>query len=156
MEEQRERARADAAAKRAVVTLAELPAIKTEFTGYEGLESEGDVVAILRDDKPVQSLAAGERGIVVARSHVVLRRAWRTDRRSRDDRRADGGLFEVDDTQYIGEAIAHHGYASRRRAFDRRTRRPRPSSTGGGAKFGATTPRRICCSARSRTCSATT
>ena len=43
MNEQRERARADAAKKRSVVTVAELPAIVAEFTGYDGLEADGTV-----------------------------------------------------------------------------------------------------------------
>ncbi len=49
MEEQRERARRDAAAKREVVALADLPATRSEFTGYdEGLETDGEVLAILK------------------------------------------------------------------------------------------------------------
>src|SRR5581483_10720279 len=43
MNEQRERARRDAASKRPAVAVADLPALKSEFTGYEGLESEGTV-----------------------------------------------------------------------------------------------------------------
>src|SRR5262249_52484526 len=65
MTEQRERARRDAAAKRAVVTIAELPAIKSEFSGYEGLETDGEIMAILKDEKPVDELTAGERGIII-------------------------------------------------------------------------------------------
>ena len=50
MEGQRERARRDAASKRAVVTLADLPATSSEFTGYdEGLEGEGEIVAMLQE-----------------------------------------------------------------------------------------------------------
>ena len=50
MEEQRERARRDAAAKRDVVALADLPAIRSRFTGYdEGLETDGEIVAVLKD-----------------------------------------------------------------------------------------------------------
>ncbi|MHB8148495.1 MAG: alanine--tRNA ligase, partial [Vulcanimicrobiaceae bacterium] len=65
MREQRDRARKDAASKRSVVAIAEVPAIKTAFTGYDGLESDGNIVVILRDDKPVQTLATGERGVIV-------------------------------------------------------------------------------------------
>ena len=108
MQEQRARARADAAAKREVVTLAELPAIKTEFTGYDGLEAEGDVIAILRDDKPVQSLAAGERGILLLdRTSFYAERGGQIGDRGTIS--CEGGLFEVDDTQYMGEAVAHSG-----------------------------------------------
>lgn len=109
MNEQRERARADAKAKRAVVTLAELPAVRSEFTGYGGLESDGEVVAILADDKPVQTLAAGARGIV-----ILDRTAFYAERGGQIGDRGrlvldDGAVFEVEDTQYMGEAIAHHG-----------------------------------------------
>ncbi|HEU5479004.1 MAG TPA: alanine--tRNA ligase, partial [Candidatus Tumulicola sp.] len=43
MNEQRERARDDAAAKRAAVGVTDLPAVRSEFTGYGGLEGEGTV-----------------------------------------------------------------------------------------------------------------
>jgi alanyl-tRNA synthetase len=109
MREQRERARADARSKRAVVSLAELPAVRSEFTGYAGLESDGDVVAILHDDKPVQTLAAGQHGtIVLDRTSFYAERGGQIGDRGRlflDD----GSVFEVDDTQYMGEAIAHNG-----------------------------------------------
>jgi alanyl-tRNA synthetase len=38
---------------------------RTAFQGYEGLESEGRVVALLKDGEPVEALRAGERGEVV-------------------------------------------------------------------------------------------
>jgi len=108
MREQRARARADAAKKRDVVTIAELPAIASEFTGYDGLESEGEVVAILRDDKPVQSLQAGQRGTVILdRTSFYAERGGQIG--DRGTLTGDGGVFQVDDTQYMGEAIAHTG-----------------------------------------------
>jgi alanyl-tRNA synthetase len=108
MQEQRARARADAASKRDVVTLAELPAIKSEFTGYDGLESDGEVVAILRDDKPVQTLAAGERGTVLLdRTSFYAERGGQIG--DRGTLSYEGGVFEVEDSQYMGEAIAHTG-----------------------------------------------
>src|SRR6185312_11027366 len=45
MGQQRERARSDAVAKRAAVEVTQLPAIKSEFTGYDGLSGAGTVVA---------------------------------------------------------------------------------------------------------------
>jgi alanyl-tRNA synthetase len=114
MEEQRERARRDAAAKRSVVTIAELPAIRTQFTGYEGLDSEGEIMAILgvRDgaaQTSVRSLSAGERGaIVLDRTSFYAERGGQIGDRGRlmlDD----GSVFEVEDTQFMGEAVAHHG-----------------------------------------------
>lgn len=109
MNEQRERARADAKSKRAAVTLAELPAVKTEFTGYEGLEADGEIVAILKDAKPVEALSAGERGsILLDRTSFYAERGGQIGDRGRLTLE-DGAVFEVDDTQLMGEAVAHHG-----------------------------------------------
>jgi alanyl-tRNA synthetase len=108
MEEQRNRARADAASKRQVVTLAELPAIKTEFTGYDGLEGSGEITAILKDNQPVAALVTGERGILLAdRSSFYAERGGQIG--DRGIITTDSGTFEVDDTQYMGDAVAHHG-----------------------------------------------
>ncbi|HEY9085272.1 MAG TPA: alanine--tRNA ligase [Candidatus Tyrphobacter sp.] len=108
MEKQRERARRDAEKKRAVVTLAELPAITSDFTGYEGLESEGEIVALLRDEKSVDRLAAGERGaIVLDRSSFYAERGGQIG--DRGTILSDNLAFDVQDTQYLGDAIAHYG-----------------------------------------------
>ncbi|MBV8490762.1 MAG: alanine--tRNA ligase [Candidatus Eremiobacteraeota bacterium] len=108
MEQQRERARRDAAEKRSAVTLAELPAIKSEFTGYDGLESEGEVRALLAGDAQAGSLATGQEGIVILdRSSFYAERGGQIG--DRGILIAPNGTFEVCDTQYLGEAIAHHG-----------------------------------------------
>ncbi len=108
MNAQRERARRDAASKRAVVTLAELPAMKTAFTGYDGLQGEGEIVALLKDGRPVDRLQEGERGVV-----VLDRTSFYAERGGQiGDRGAlsnEGARFEVDDAQYMGDAVAHHG-----------------------------------------------
>jgi alanyl-tRNA synthetase len=109
MNAQRERARADAKSKRAVVTIAEVPAIKSEFTGYDGLESDGEIVAILSDGKPVEALTAGQNGaLVLDRSSFYAERGGQIGDRGvlTGD---DGAAFDVTDTQYMGEAIAHQG-----------------------------------------------
>ncbi|HEY5425167.1 MAG TPA: alanine--tRNA ligase [Candidatus Tumulicola sp.] len=108
MNAQRERARDDAAAKRAVVSLADVPAVKSAFTGYDGLEGEGEVVAILTHDRPAASLSQGEEGTLVldASSFYAERGGQIGDRGIVI---AGAGTFEVRDTQYLGEAIAHHG-----------------------------------------------
>jgi alanyl-tRNA synthetase len=112
MNAQRERARADAKSKRAVVTISELPAIKSEFTGYDGLESDGEIVAILRDGKPVEELNAGQTGtLLLDRSSFYAERGGQIGDRgliSGDE----GSAFDVADTQYMGEAIAHQGTLS--------------------------------------------
>jgi alanyl-tRNA synthetase len=66
MNEQRERARSDARSKRGVVSVTDLPAIASEFTGYdEGLQAEGTVVTLLVDGKPVDALTSGQSGTIV-------------------------------------------------------------------------------------------
>ncbi len=109
MDEQRERARRDAAAKREVVALSDLPAVRSEFTGYdEGLDSEGVVVALLQDGAAVESLAAGEEGtIVLNRTSFYAERGGQIGDRGKI--LGEGSSFDVRDTQYMGEAIAHHG-----------------------------------------------
>lgn len=114
MEEQRQRARRDAAAKRDVVAVTDLPAIRSEFTGYdEGLESEGRVVAVLKDGATVPSLAVGEEGtLVLDRTSFYAERGGQIGDRGVLLGSAAGreqSVFEVRDTQYMGEAIAHHG-----------------------------------------------
>ena len=115
MEEQRERARRDAAAKREVVELSDLPAVASEFTGYdEGLESDGEIVALLKDGTSTTALAAGEEGtIVLNRTSFYAERGGQIGDRGeiRAGPLADLGqaIFEVRDTQYLGEAIGHQG-----------------------------------------------
>ncbi|MDQ2866659.1 MAG: alanine--tRNA ligase [Candidatus Eremiobacteraeota bacterium] len=112
MNEQRARARRDAASKRAIVSLAELPAIRSEFTGYQGLTGEGEIVAIVKGDKPVEGAVAGERAtIVLDRSSFYAERGGQIGDRGTLTLR-DGSVFEVDDTQFMGEAIAHRGMVS--------------------------------------------
>ncbi len=120
MEEQRERARRDAAAKRDVVALADLPATRSEFTGYdEGLESDGRVLAILKGGVLTGSLGAREEGtLVLDRTSFYAERGGQIGDRGTITTAGSGqaastssvqARFDVRDTQYMGEAIAHHG-----------------------------------------------
>ena len=114
MEEQRERARRDAAAKREVVTLADLPALRSEFTGYEdGLETDGEVLAVLKNGGTASSLAAGEEGtLILDRTSFYAERGGQIGDRGEIACTSTGlvqARFEVRDTQYLGDAIAHHG-----------------------------------------------
>jgi alanyl-tRNA synthetase len=108
MNEQRERARADARAKRAVVSVADLPALRSSFEGYAGLESTGTVVSILVDGAPADVLEAGARGqLILDRTSFYAEKGGQIG--DRGTVASEDGSFEVGDTQYVGEAIAHVG-----------------------------------------------
>jgi alanyl-tRNA synthetase len=113
MAEQRERARADAKSKRAVVNVAEVPAIASEFSGYDGLEDDGAVVSILRDGATVAQIEAGDEAqLVLDRSSFYGEKGGQIGDRGVIELLGEGGAratFDVLDTQLIGEAIAHRG-----------------------------------------------
>jgi len=108
MSEQRERARADALAKRSVVALSDLPALATQFHGYEGLESDGEIVAILKGDEPVPSVADGETArIILDKTSFYAEQGGQIG--DRGVLTFAEAAFDVTDTQYLGEAVAHLG-----------------------------------------------
>jgi alanyl-tRNA synthetase len=108
MNAQRERARADAKSKRAVVSVAELPAARSAFTGYGGLEGTGSIVAILVDGQPVDQADAGiEAQILLDATSFYAEKGGQIG--DRGTIASADGTFEVTDTQVAGEAIAHHG-----------------------------------------------
>ncbi|TAM61282.1 alanine--tRNA ligase [bacterium] len=114
MEQQRERARADASAKRAVVQVGEgdLAAYASEFVGYGGLEADGTVLGILKDGSPVEQLAAGERGqLILDRTSFYAEKGGQIGDHGMIGR--DGSWFAVDDAQFVGDAIAHTGSVER-------------------------------------------
>ncbi len=109
MDVQRERARADSAKKRAVVAATDSPALVSEYTGYEGLETDGTVLSIVRAGLAVEEIVDGDE------AHVVLdRTSFYAEKGGQIGDRgvittADGALFLVLDTQLLGEAISHRG-----------------------------------------------
>jgi alanyl-tRNA synthetase len=108
MDEQRQRARADAASKRGIVTVTDVPTLSSAFEGYGGLEADGTVQAILVGGKPVESIDGGaEAQILLDRTSFYAEKGGQVG----DHGRITHGdaVFEVTDTQYVGEAIAHHG-----------------------------------------------
>jgi alanyl-tRNA synthetase len=113
MQAQRSRARADAQRKRAVVSVAELPASASEFVGYDSLEADGVVTAILRDGAPLASLGPGEEAqLILDRSSFYAEKGGQLGDRGTIEVLASGGAratFVVSDTQFAGEAIAHRG-----------------------------------------------
>jgi alanyl-tRNA synthetase len=116
MEAQRSRARADAQKKRAVVSVADVPAIASEFSGYEGLEDDGTVVSILRDGEAVDHIDDGEEAeLLLDRTSFYAEKGGQIGDRGVIELLGTGGAsatFRVLDTQFVGEAIAHRGVLS--------------------------------------------
>jgi alanyl-tRNA synthetase len=108
MSAQRERARA---ASRFGADLSGGAAIdaRSEFCGYEALESEGRVIALLRDGARVTALEAGDLGeVILDRTSFYAESGGQVGDRG-ELRGADGLLFEVTDTQRRGGAHLHSG-----------------------------------------------
>src|SRR5688500_7841842 len=112
MDQQRGQARAASKFASAGTLPADLVASlkPTEFLGYEALDADGlHIRALVRDGKPVETLAAGERGIVILDSTPfyaesggqVGDRGWLLD--------PSGDRFEVEDTLKLSGAF--HGHA---------------------------------------------
>jgi alanyl-tRNA synthetase len=107
MDKQRDRARA--ASKFAASSEA---AIRTdaasEFSGYEGTEAPGEVVALFRDGARVDSLAAGDEGAVILSSTPFYAESG-GQIGDTGILAETGKLFQVVDTQKSGKAIVHYG-----------------------------------------------
>jgi alanyl-tRNA synthetase len=110
MEKQRERARA-ASAFRMEEGL-QYRGAKTVFDGYRTLVEEGRIVALYRDGSPVDSLATGQRGVVVLdRTPFYAESGGQVgDRGELSSEGACLTLFHVHDTQKIQpDVYGHHG-----------------------------------------------
>jgi alanyl-tRNA synthetase len=110
MASQQERSRA--ASKFKAGAQLEYSGAKTGFRGYDTMSEEGRVVALYREGSPVQSLSAGEEGIVVLdRTPFYAESGGQVgDRGELTKGGACLTLFEVQDTQKIQpEVFGHHG-----------------------------------------------
>jgi alanyl-tRNA synthetase len=112
MEEQRERARAAGKFGGGVALPAELIAQlqPTGFLGYDQLEAGGlEIVAILRDGKPVEAIAAGDEATVLLdRTPFYAESGGQVG--DTGQLAEKGALFEVADTQKLaGQFFAHVG-----------------------------------------------
>ena len=107
MEGQRERARASSKFSAAGGDGLKTDAA-TEFLGYEGTESNSEIIALFKDGKGVNELAAGEEGAVVLASTPFYAESGGQigDTGILVD---TGKLFRVDDTQKSGDANVHFG-----------------------------------------------
>jgi len=107
MEVQRSRARA---ASHFTMGAADAEAldVRTEFSGYDRLDDEGTVVALLRDGSPVEALDVGEEGIVVLdRTPFYAESGGQVG--DVGSLMASGIRFEVSDTRKQGDAHLHVG-----------------------------------------------
>ena len=108
MEAQRQRARA-ASQFGVDQSVAIAVAEASEFTGYDKLEDEAEVLALYRDGKPVDTLAEGESGMVVLnRTSFYAESGGQVG--DQGVLLGDGLLFEVDDTRkQSGDLFMHMG-----------------------------------------------
>jgi alanyl-tRNA synthetase len=108
MTAQRSRARADAAAKRATVTVSDLPSVRSEFSGYAGLSAKGTIVAILVDGASVERVEQGANAqLILDRTAFYAEKGGQIG--DRGEIVAGDAGFDVTDTQTAHEAIVHHG-----------------------------------------------
>ncbi len=107
MNAQRQRARDASSFGAAATTRLEVSGEST-FTGYDGLQDEGEVLALFCDGKPVESLHPEDQGIVVLDRTPFYGEAGGQigDRGTLEN---DAVRFEVRDTQRQGEVAAHIG-----------------------------------------------
>jgi len=80
----------------------------TKFLGYEGTESQSNVVAMFVGTNEVDSLSAGEKAIIVLAETPFYAESGGQCGDS-GVLRLSSGWFRVDDTQKLGHAIAHYG-----------------------------------------------
>ncbi|HET7307639.1 MAG TPA: alanine--tRNA ligase [Gammaproteobacteria bacterium] len=85
---------------------------ETTFTGYESLAGEGQVVALFRGDEAVETLQAGEKGVVVLGATPFYAESG-GQVGDHGQLFADDAAFRVDDTQKHGHAHAHIGIVER-------------------------------------------
>ncbi len=110
MEAQRQRARAASHFKMGAQL--EYAGPKTRFRGYDTLSSEARVSALYKDGSPVESLAIGERGVVVLDQTPFYAESGGQvgDRGELTRSGVCLTLFKVEDTQKIqADVFGHHG-----------------------------------------------
>jgi alanyl-tRNA synthetase len=83
---------------------------RSEFRGYEELESQGRVLALLRDGASVDSLAAGEQGEVVLDRTPFYAEAGGQIGDTGELTASAGTVFRVEDTQKRGAVHSHRGH----------------------------------------------
>jgi len=112
MSTQRERARAASKFGSTLKLTGHAPTVKittkTEFLGYDGTEAVSEIHSLYRDGTAVETLSAGEEGVVILSSTPFY--AESGGQVGDSGILVDAGnLFHVDDTQKSGKANVHFG-----------------------------------------------
>ncbi len=107
MEAQRERARSASAFGMDYNSLVKIEG-QTRFTGYLGTSGEGKVLALFKEGMAVQSLSAGEEGVVVLDQTPFYAESG-GQIGDCGYLAAEGLRFDVRDTSKAGGAFLHHG-----------------------------------------------
>lgn len=107
MEEQRQRAR-EAGQFGTDYNAAIKVDTQTEFCGYVGTKGSSSVAAMFVEGNEVDSLSAGDKAIIVLGETPFYAESG-GQCGDAGEIRTEAGIFRVEDTQKLGNAIAHHG-----------------------------------------------
>lgn len=107
MEEQRQRAR-EAGNFGTDYNAAIKVDTQTEFCGYTGTKGSSSVAAMFVEGNEVDSLSAGDKAIIVLGETPFYAESG-GQCGDAGEIRTESGVFRVEDTQKLGNAIAHHG-----------------------------------------------
>lgn len=80
----------------------------TEFLGYEGTEGASNITSLFVEGNEVEALSAGDKAIVILEKTPFYAESGGQCGDAGVLKTASG-LFRVEDTQKLGNAIAHHG-----------------------------------------------
>ncbi|HCG9610787.1 alanine--tRNA ligase [Vibrio parahaemolyticus] len=81
---------------------------QTEFCGYVGTKGSSSVAAMFVEGNEVDSLSAGDKAIIVLGETPFYAESG-GQCGDAGEIRTEAGVFRVEDTQKLGNAIAHHG-----------------------------------------------
>ncbi|HAS6216343.1 TPA: alanine--tRNA ligase [Vibrio vulnificus] len=81
---------------------------QSEFCGYTSTQERSDVVALFAEGEETATLSAGDKAIVILQETPFYAESGGQCGDS-GVLKTESGLFQVEDTQKLGNAIAHHG-----------------------------------------------
>ncbi|MGR2993152.1 alanine--tRNA ligase [Vibrio vulnificus] len=81
---------------------------QSEFCGYSSTQERSDVVALFVEGEETATLSAGDKAIVILQETPFYAESGGQCGDS-GVLKTESGLFQVEDTQKLGNAIAHHG-----------------------------------------------